>query len=111
MAAPILWAPTMSVFFLQEKLHVHKIKKKILVLGGGGGGYFGFGGGGSADFILMGAGISLINWESTRNRARTPPDRWPLPSQTASQDPVARSCGFLAPDLKAKTEVGSNPTF
>ena len=34
-------------------LHVHTIPRFR-------GGYFGFGGGGSADFIFMGAGISLI---------------------------------------------------
>ena len=32
MAAPILWAPRISMFFLQENLHVHKIPR----LGGGG---------------------------------------------------------------------------
>ena len=41
MAAPILWAPRISVFFLQENLHVHKIPRfrggGILGLGGGGG--------------------------------------------------------------------------
>ena len=52
-AAPILWAPRISVFFLQENLHVHKLPR---FRGGG----FGFwGGGGSADFIFMGAGIFL----------------------------------------------------
>ena len=53
MAAPNLWAPRISVFFLQEHLHVHKIPRFF------GGGYFGLflGGGGSADFIFMGAGI------------------------------------------------------
>ena len=39
MAAPILWAPRISVFFLQENLHVHKIPRfrggGILGLGGG----------------------------------------------------------------------------
>ena len=53
MAAPILLAPRISVFFLQENLHVHK----FLVLGGGG--ILGLGGG-RADFIFMGAGIFLI---------------------------------------------------
>ena len=47
MAAPILWAPRISVFFLQGNLNVHKIPR---FRGGGvfwvcGGGYFGFGGG------------------------------------------------------------------
>ena len=41
MAAPILWAPRISVFFLQENLHVHKIPRfggeGILGLGGWGG--------------------------------------------------------------------------
>ena len=44
MAAPILWAPRISAFFL----------------------LFWVGGGGSADFIFMGAGIFLIFFE-TRN--------------------------------------------
>ena len=48
MAAPILWAPRISVFFLQENLHVHKIPRFR-------GGILGWGG--SADFIFMGAGI------------------------------------------------------
>ena len=49
MAAPILWAPRISAFFLQENLHVHK----ILVLRGVGGGILVFwGGGGSADFTF-----------------------------------------------------------
>ena len=53
MAAPILWTPRISAFFLQENLHVHKIPRF--------GGVFGVwgGGGGSADFIFMGAGIFL----------------------------------------------------
>ena len=51
MAAPILWTPRISVFFLQENLHVHKIPRFR-------GGVF-WVGGGSADFIFMGAGISL----------------------------------------------------
>ena len=38
MAAPILWAPRISAFFLQENLHVHKIPR----FRGRGGGYFGF---------------------------------------------------------------------
>ena len=55
MAAPILWAPRISAFFLQENLHVHKIHHL------GGGVFFGFGGGGgSAEFIFMGAGIWQI---------------------------------------------------
>ena len=54
MAAPILWTPGKSAFFLQENLHVHKIPRFL------GGGNFGLGGGGgSADFIFMGAGIFL----------------------------------------------------
>ena len=36
MAAPILWAPRISGFFLQENLHVHKIPRFR-------GGYCGFG--------------------------------------------------------------------
>ena len=54
-AAPILWTPRISAFFLQENLHVHKIPRF-----GGGGEILGLGGGGSADFIFMGAGIFLI---------------------------------------------------
>ena len=27
MAAPIVWAPRISVFFVQESLHVHKIPR------------------------------------------------------------------------------------
>ena len=38
MAAPILWTPRISAFFLQENLHVHKIPRL--------GGVFWFGGGG-----------------------------------------------------------------
>ena len=52
MAAPIVWTPRISVFFLQENLHVHKIPLFF------GGGVFGVLGGGSADFIFMGAGIA-----------------------------------------------------
>ena len=52
MAAPILWAPRISAFFLQENLHVRKIPRFR-------GGYFGFGGGGSADFIFMDTEIFL----------------------------------------------------
>ena len=53
MAAPILWAPRVSAFFLQENLHIHKIPRFRE-------GYFGFGfGGGGADSIFMGAGIFL----------------------------------------------------
>ena len=55
MAAPILWAPRIPVFFLQENLHVHRIPRFL------GGGYFGFGGGGSPDFIFVGAGIFLMD--------------------------------------------------
>ena len=36
MATPILWAPGISVFFLQENLHVHK-KGGGVILGLGGG--------------------------------------------------------------------------
>ena len=56
MAAPILWAPKKTVFFLQENLHVHKIPR----FGGQGVSWLG---GGSADFIFMGAGFF-------RNKAR-----------------------------------------
>ena len=47
MAAPILWAPRISVFFLQEHLHVHKIPRFR------GGVYFGFGMGGGGVPILF----------------------------------------------------------
>ena len=59
MAAPILWAPRISVVFLQENLHVHKIPRFL------GGGVFWLGGGGSADFIFMVAGIFLTFLELT----------------------------------------------
>ena len=52
MAAPILWAPRISVFFLQENLYAHKIPRF------GGRGILGLGGGG-ADLIFTGAGIFL----------------------------------------------------
>ena len=51
MGAPILWTPGKNAFFLQEKPNVRKIP---LFWGG-----FWGGGGGSADFIFMGARISL----------------------------------------------------
>ena len=53
MAAPILWAPRISAFFLQENLHVHKIPRFW-----GGGGILGLGGG-KCRFFFMGAGIFL----------------------------------------------------
>ena len=54
MGDPILWAPGIFTFFLQENLHVHKTPRFL------GGGILGcFGQGGSADIILMGAGIFL----------------------------------------------------
>ena len=46
MAAPILWAPRISVFFLQENLHVHKIPRL------GGGGIF-LGGGGEVPILFL----------------------------------------------------------
>ena len=49
-AAPILWAPRISAFFLQENLHVHKIPRFL------GGGVFGFGGGGKCRFYFYGRG-------------------------------------------------------
>ena len=57
MAAPILWAPRISVFFLQENLHVYRIPRFR-----GGGRILGFGGEGgwSADFIFMGTGICEV---------------------------------------------------
>ena len=53
MAAPILWAPGISWFFLLENPHAQKIPLFRA------GGCWGFleGGGGSANFIFMGAGI------------------------------------------------------
>ena len=50
MGAPILWAPGILAFFLQENLHVHKIP--CFREGGGILGFFG--GPGSADLILLG---------------------------------------------------------
>ena len=48
MGAPILWAPGIFAFSLQETLHVHKIPRFR------GGGYFGrFGGGGEGVPILF----------------------------------------------------------
>ena len=51
MAAPILWTPRISVFFLQETLHIHKIPRCSFR----GGGYFGFGGG-ECRFYFYGRG-------------------------------------------------------
>ena len=76
MAAPILWTPGISAFFLQENLHVHR----FLVLGGEGVFWF-WGGGGSADFMFMGAGIFLflglshnyrLIWRNMRYRTGAP---------------------------------------
>ena len=50
MAAPILWAPIISVFFLQENLHVHKIPRFR-----GGGGILGLGGG-AVPILCLGRG-------------------------------------------------------
>ena len=55
MAVPILWAPGIFWFFLQENLHAHKIPR----CGGGGFGVFALLGGGGADWIFMGAGTFL----------------------------------------------------
>ena len=52
MGAPIIWAPGVFAFFLQENLHVHKIPIFR-------GDFVFFFGGGSADFIFMGAGSFL----------------------------------------------------
>ena len=49
MAAPILWAPRISVFFLQENLHVHKIPRFR-------GGVFWVWGGGECPFYFYGRG-------------------------------------------------------
>ena len=51
MTAPILWAPGIFWFFLQENPHAHKIPAFRGVLG------FFRRGGGSANFIFMGVGI------------------------------------------------------
>ena len=51
MAAPILWTPRISAFFLQEKT---SMSIQFLAFLGGGFCVLG-GGGGSADFIFMGA--------------------------------------------------------
>ena len=55
MAAPILWAPGIFVFFLQENLHAHKIPR----LGGWGVFWVRGGGEGIADIIFMGVRIFL----------------------------------------------------
>ena len=52
MAAPILWAPVIFCFFLQENPHAHKIPRF-------GGSWTFLGGGGSANFTFTGAGIFL----------------------------------------------------
>ena len=54
MAAPILWAPGIFWFFLQENPHARKIPR---FLGGSFFFFFLWGGGGSANFIFMGTGI------------------------------------------------------
>ena len=62
-AAPILWAPRISVFFLQENLHVHKIPRF------GGGGILGLGGGvpilfcGRGDFFEFVVEASNGQWQ------------------------------------------------
>ena len=58
MGASILWTPGKMRSFCGKspQTHVHKIPRFR------GGGYFGFWGGGSADFIFMGARISLKIW-------------------------------------------------
>ena len=62
---PILWAPGVFAFFLQENLHVHKIPRFR------GAGYFGlfFGGG---DFIFMGAGIFQTHIQRILNQIAKP---------------------------------------
>ena len=58
MAAPILWAPGIFLFFLLEIPRAHKIPP---VRGGGVMGFLRRGGGASANFIFMGVGIFPIN--------------------------------------------------
>ena len=65
MAAPILWAPG-KMFRFCRKTNVHKIPRF------GGGGVF-WVGGGSADFIIIGAGIFLIDLGYFGT--------WPIPSR------------------------------
>ena len=47
MAAPILWTPGKTAFFLQENLHVHQIPRFR------GGGNFGFWGGGEVPILFL----------------------------------------------------------
>ena len=64
MAAPILWAPDIFGFFLQENPHAYKIPR----FRGGYLFYFFLGGGGSASFISMGAEIFL--WREERKKEK-----------------------------------------
>ena len=68
MAAPILWAPGISGFFLLEKFNPHA--HKIPPFRGGGSWFFWKGGGGSADFIFMGVGIFPIQRAHQMSRMR-----------------------------------------
>ena len=87
MAAPILWAPEKSAFFLQENLHAHKISF-------GGYLFFFFGGGGSANFIFMDARIFLNHVAAERVLPRGSPHGggWANtpPSATQQQCTVSR---------------------
>ena len=84
MAAPILWAPRISAFFLQENLHVHKFPRF------GGGGLFWVWGGESADFTFVGAGIFLSNKERMSHLCDST-----VADPTAQRDNVlARKCEY-----------------
>ena len=53
MTAPILWAPGIFAFFLQENAQVHKKSRFRVFLGGG---FIGGGGGGECRFYFNGRG-------------------------------------------------------
>ena len=75
MAAPILWTPKISVFFLQENLHVHKISR----FRRGGGVFWVWGGGvGSADFS---GDFSEYGGSKTYQRTRSPEHVWTPPKE------------------------------
>ena len=68
MAAPFLWAPRISAFFLQEKT---SMSIKFLIFGGGAC-IFGFGGG-KCRFYFMGAGIFPHPFNYARGGGGSPP--------------------------------------
>ena len=83
MAAPILWTPRISVVFLQENLHVHKIPRFR-------GGVFWVLGGGSANFFYGRGDFSEVGKELTKS--------WPTFEQLCVQNLAwAISYCFLLP--------------